>query len=202
MPESVTAITVDGRPVVVCQAVSTLFPSTPQSSWGLSESVGSLERALVSFTSPPPWLQLAGRSGMAGGRRVRDRPPMRHSSCRAGAAGQGNCPVWVAVPDPVLGSLVSGGHDAGRSSTTAWRVGSVAWGSPVFDGAAAALTADHGATPSSPALDTTVRAIATSGVIGRKHARRRPSAAIGRVERGRPTRDRSERNGPPRVVGV
>ncbi len=40
MPESVTAITVEGRPVVVCQAVSTLFPSTPQSSWGLSESVG------------------------------------------------------------------------------------------------------------------------------------------------------------------
>ncbi len=54
IPESVTAITVEDRPAVVCQALSTLLPSTPQSSWGLSANDGTLDRALVSFTSPPP----------------------------------------------------------------------------------------------------------------------------------------------------
>ncbi len=171
-------MTVDGRPVVVSQAASTLLPSTPQSSWGLSYSSGHVERALVSFTSPPPWLQLAGRSGIAGGRSVRDHDATTRAHA-GGAAGQGNCPVWVAVPEPVLGSSVGGGQAAGRSSTTPCRVGSVAWGSPVSPGlvgAAIALVTAQGANPRRPALDTTARTAATSRVIGRKDVRERARA--------------------------
>ncbi len=88
-PESVTAITVEGRPAVVCQAASALFPSTPQSSWGLSAKDATVERALVSFTSPPPWLQLAGRSGTVDAG-VWGSPTHSFSGVPEGAAGQGN----------------------------------------------------------------------------------------------------------------
>ncbi len=103
MPESVTAITVDGRPAVVFQAASTPSPSTPHSSWGLSASTGSLDRALVSFTAPPPWLQLAGRSGMAVAGVCGSRPD-RAMVAPARTGGHGDCPVSVAVPEPVSGS--------------------------------------------------------------------------------------------------
>jgi hypothetical protein len=128
MPESVTAITVEGRPAVVCQAVSTLLPSTPQSSWGLPASEESLDRALVSFTLPPPWLQLAGRSGIAvaGVWGLRTQAAV---DVPTGGEGHGNCPIWVAVPEPVFGSVFAIGHDPGRESVTADGVGSVAFGS-------------------------------------------------------------------------
>ena len=60
------AISVVGCPVVVCQAVSTEFPITPQSSCGFFDSVGSLEglvRAEVSFHVPPVRSQFDGRTG-------------------------------------------------------------------------------------------------------------------------------------------
>jgi len=90
-------------------------------------STGLLERALVSFTSPPPMLQLAGRSGITvfG---VCGWLTQLTCDVPAGAAGHGNRPVCVAVPEPVLGSAVRGGHDDGRLSTTADAVGNVARG--------------------------------------------------------------------------
>ena len=41
MPESMTAITVSGRPVVTSHARLVLEPLTPNSSWGLLVTVGS-----------------------------------------------------------------------------------------------------------------------------------------------------------------
>ena len=142
--------------MVVCQAVSALFPSTPHSSWGLSERVVSLERALVSFTSPPPWLQLAGRSGMAVAG-VWGSASHWSSEAADGAAGQGNCPVWVAVPEPVLGSsgppgTMPDGCPPSRTrwvgwpwaASTGWR-GAGAPGPPADGGEAAAGPPDgHG----------------------------------------------------------
>ncbi len=127
IPESVTAITVDGRPAVVSQAPSTLLPSTPQSSWGLPDSAGVLDRALVSFWSPPPWLQLAGRCGMAAVG-VCGSCTQSASDVPVGGGGHGNSPVGEAVPDPVLGSVGGAGQEAGRLSTTADAVGKVAAG--------------------------------------------------------------------------
>jgi glyoxylase-like metal-dependent hydrolase (beta-lactamase superfamily II) len=134
MPESVTAMTVDGRPAVVCQALSTLLPSTPHSSWGLSASTGLLDRALVNLTSPLPWVQFAGRSGISPDG-VCGSLIHATSDSPEGAAGHGNCPVCVAEPEPVLGSAVSAGHDAGRESTTAVDVGSLANGRTAGSGA-------------------------------------------------------------------
>ena len=65
IPESRTAITVVGAPVVVCQAVSTLFPWTPQSSWGFEAIAGSAVRSAPSFQSAPSAVQLEGTCGVA-----------------------------------------------------------------------------------------------------------------------------------------
>src|ERR1700722_830031 len=116
MPESVTAITVVGRPVVTSQAASTLLPSTPHNSCGLSASSVTLDRALVSFSLPPPLSQLAGRSGYSCDG-VCGFSTHLCSDTPSGAAGHGNSPVCDAVPEPVFGSPLSAGHDAGRAST-------------------------------------------------------------------------------------
>ena len=59
-----------GRPVVVCQAVSTTFPSTPHNSCGLESTAGLPVRAEVNFQSLPPSVQLAGRGRRHGDRGV------------------------------------------------------------------------------------------------------------------------------------
>jgi hypothetical protein len=56
-------MTVSGRPVVTCHAVSTELPSTPHSSWGFDATAWLVVRALVSFQSLPPSFQFAGRTG-------------------------------------------------------------------------------------------------------------------------------------------
>src|SRR5580658_1149175 len=163
IPESVTAITVEGRPAVVSQAASTLLPSTPQSSWGLSDNVVSAERALVSNSSPEPWLQLAGRSGIAVDG-VWGSVAHSFSDVPTGAGGHGNCPVWVAVPDPVLGSVVTAGHFFGRLSTTADDVGSVAVGrTAARDEAAVAANDDGPPTAKAAAPMTTATTTWTPG---------------------------------------
>ena len=47
MPESCTAMTTSGRPVSLRQAISTLMPLTPRSSFGLPSTVGSVVQKLV-----------------------------------------------------------------------------------------------------------------------------------------------------------
>src|ERR1700752_3764248 len=46
-PESCTAITTSERPVSRRQAISTLIPVTPKSSFGLRFTIGSVEQKLV-----------------------------------------------------------------------------------------------------------------------------------------------------------
>ncbi len=62
IPESSTAIVTSGRPVVICQARSTLMPVTPNSSAGLASMVGSPLWSLVSFHAVPP-VKSDGRTG-------------------------------------------------------------------------------------------------------------------------------------------
>src|SRR5579884_1233099 len=115
MPESVMAIKVLGRPVVTCHALSTLLPSTPHSSCGLSATVGSDVRALVSFQLPPPLLQFAGRTGIEPGS-VWSKATACASLAFSGIAGHGKVPRGVCCSwSPVLGSCPpAGAHDAGR----------------------------------------------------------------------------------------
>ncbi len=70
MPESSTAMRTSGRPVVTCQARSTLMPRTPNSSAGLPSMVGSPVWSLVSFHSAPPVKSFGRTGGSAAGRRV------------------------------------------------------------------------------------------------------------------------------------
>lgn len=118
-------------------------------------STESLERALVSFTSPPPMLQLAGRSGITvfG---VCGWLTQLTCDVPAGAAGHGNCPVCVAVPEPVLGSAVRDGHDDGRLSTTADAVGNVARGRTAGSDEVDAPEAANGVAPMRTATMTGV----------------------------------------------
>jgi hypothetical protein len=58
-----------------------------------------------------------------------------------GAAGQGNWPVWVPVPEPVFGSVVAVGQVLGRVSTTPDVDGSDARGRPVTPDVAGAAGA-------------------------------------------------------------
>ena len=69
IPESSTAISTSGRPVVTCQARSTLMPRTPNSSAGLLSIAGLPVGSLVSFHSAPPVKSTGRTGGTVAGRR-------------------------------------------------------------------------------------------------------------------------------------
>src|SRR5262249_56401371 len=86
--ESSTAIRPSGRPVVTCQARSTLMPRTPNSSAGLLSIVGSPVCSLVSFHSLPP-VKSIGRTGGAVTGRGRDDEEFCGGGAGGGAGGGG-----------------------------------------------------------------------------------------------------------------
>ena len=116
IPESVTAITVDGRPVLTCHAWSTEPPWTPQSSWGLSSSVLLPVRAEVSFQFPPPLSQLEGRTGGVAAGVWSYAAKFLGFETPEGLGGHGNVPFGVEGSPAVgvSGSVGVAGHEAGR----------------------------------------------------------------------------------------
>jgi hypothetical protein len=112
----------------------------------------------------------------------------------AGAGGHGNFPAWLAVPEPVLGSVPGAGHDAGRLSTTADRDGSMACGNVLRT---AGVAADDGAAADDKAAPAGVAAGVTTGVTKAK-VTTRPMVARERAMRGAlGLNDRPRSNAPP-----
>jgi len=95
MPESWTAITTSGRPVSARQAISTLMPLTPKSSFALLFTIGSVVQKLVLayFHFWPLQLPAAPLISLGSGMQPAGSPELSHrfgsatkgSSARAGA---------------------------------------------------------------------------------------------------------------------
>ncbi len=116
----------------------------------------------------------------------------------AGAGGQGNCPVSVAVPDPVFGSEDTAGQLAGRRSTTPDGLGSVAWGRPVEPDGEAGVVEAPPVSPLGAALAAGARPVPRPAAVTKTMAPRRATLPDKRPAPGDHDRElRLEPNRPP-----